>query len=142
MNMQLGTLKKNKNNITGRIAEIRSEIIDYCGVTEEEIPFIGELIQVKEDEKEWEFSLEKLLQSYALRLVVPEEYYERVNHYVNNTNLRGRIVYQKLSNKDLYTDDYVSDFENSVFSKLDIKNDSPYAEWLKSHLHRRNVRRS
>ena len=134
LNMQLGTLKKNKNNITGRIAEIRSEIIDYCGVTEEEIPFIGELIQVKEDEKEWEFSLEKLLQSYALRLVVPEEYYERVNHYVNNTNLRGRIVYQKLSNKDLYTDDYVSDFENSVFSKLDIKNDSPYAEWLKSRL--------
>ena len=65
---------------------------------------------------------------------MPEEYYERVNHFVNNTNLRGRIVYQKVSNKDINTDDYVSDFENSIFSKLDIKTDSPYSEWLKSRL--------
>ena len=131
---EFSSLQKHKNNITGRIAEIRSEIIDYCGVTEEEIPFIGELIQVNEDEKDWEFAIEKLLSSYALRLIVPEEYYDRVNHYVNNTNLRGRIVYQKLTNKDLYTEDYVSDFDNSVFSKLDIKNESPYSEWLKSRL--------
>ena len=131
---EFSALKRQKNNITGRIAEIRSEIVDYCGVSEEDIPFIGELIQVKESEASWEYSIEKLLQSYALRLIVPEEYYEKVNHYVNNTNLRGRIVYQKVSEKELNAEDYAYDFENSVFSKIEIKHDSQFHEWLSTRI--------
>jgi uncharacterized protein YPO0396 len=41
------TLQKNKNNIAGREAEIRNEIIEHIGASKEEIPFIGELIRVK-----------------------------------------------------------------------------------------------
>src|SRR5690606_6027508 len=55
------TLQKNKNNIAGREAEIRDEIIAHIGASKEEIPFIGELIKVKEDELAWEASIEKVL---------------------------------------------------------------------------------
>lgn len=86
---------QHKNNISGRVAEIRDEILEAVGATTEEIPFIGELICVKDDERDWEYSIERILHNFALRLVVPEKYYKQVNEYVNGHNLRGRIVYQR-----------------------------------------------
>ena len=88
-------LQQHKNNISGRVAEIRDEILEAVGATTEEIPFIGELICVKDDERDWEYSIERFLHNFALRLVVPEKYYKQVNEYVNGHNLRGRIVYQR-----------------------------------------------
>lgn len=41
-------LQQHKNNISGRVAEIRDEILEAVGATTEEIPFIGELICVKD----------------------------------------------------------------------------------------------
>lgn len=88
-------LQQHKNNISGRVAEIRDEILEAVGATTEEIPFIGELICVKDDERDWEYSIERILHNFALRLVVPEKYYKQVNEYVNGHNLQGRIVYQR-----------------------------------------------
>lgn len=124
-------LQKNKNNIAGREAEIRDEILEHLGTTKEEIPFAGELIKIKEDEKEWERSIEKVLHNFALRLIVPEKFYNKVNEYVNNTNLKGRITYQRhrgftsmgnLTNRNLS--------ENTLVNKLEFKPNSVYAEWL------------
>ena len=124
-------LQKNKNNITGREAEIRDEIIEYINASKEEIPFIGELIKVRDDEKEWELSAEKILHNFALRLVVPEKYYNKVNEYVNNTNLKGRITYQRfrgytslsnMANKDIS--------KSALINKLEFKPKSNYADWL------------
>ena len=88
-------LQQHKNNISGRVAEIRDEILEAVGATTEEIPFIGDLLCVKDDERDWEYSIERILHNFALRLVVPEKYYKQVNEYVNGHNLRGRIVYQR-----------------------------------------------
>ncbi len=38
-------LQQHKNNISGRVAEIRDEILEAVGATTEEIPFIGELCE-------------------------------------------------------------------------------------------------
>ena len=46
----LQTLQKNKNNISGREAAIREEILAAVGATTSEIPFVGELIRVKDDQ--------------------------------------------------------------------------------------------
>src|SRR5690606_4599069 len=89
------TLQANKNNIAGRVAEIREELIEHIGATKEEIPFVGELIKVKDDEQNWESSIEKVLHNFALRLIVPPKYYSQVNQYVNSNNLKGRIRYDK-----------------------------------------------
>ena len=51
-------LHQHKNNISGRVAEIRDEILKAVGATAEEIPFIGELIRVKDSERDWEYSVD------------------------------------------------------------------------------------
>lgn len=129
------TLQKNKNNIAGREAEIRDEIIAHIGASREEIPFIGELIKVKEDELHWESSIEKVLHNFALRLIVPLKYYSQVNKYVNSHNLKGRIRYDKFEEQN-----YLKNFQNknigekSLVHKIDIKPKTVYADWIENYL--------
>jgi uncharacterized protein YPO0396 len=129
------TLQKNKNNIAGREAEIRDEIITEIGANREEIPFIGELIKVKEDETKWESSIEKVLHNFALRLIVPAKHYSKVNQYVNNNNLRGRIRYDKYERQDYLKNLVRKDInEKSLVNKIDIKPKTQYYDWIEEYL--------
>jgi uncharacterized protein YPO0396 len=125
------SLQKNGNNISGRVSEIRDDILEHIGANKEEIPFIGELIKVKDDESKWELSTEKILHNFALRLIVPEKYYTKVNEYVNSTNLKGKITYQRykcftsLSNM---ADKNTS--KNALVNKIEFKPKSIYIDWL------------
>lgn len=130
---ELDELTKQKNNITGRVSEIRQEILVYTGATEQEIPFIGELIQVLPKEKEWELAIEKVLHNFALRLIVPEKYYKKVNEYVNGNNLRGRIVYERFQG-ETFMNVMISKDKDSILTKIEIKRQSGYADWIENQI--------
>lgn len=129
-------LKNHKNNISDRVAEIRDEIISHVGATTEEIPFVGELISVKDNEREWEYAIERILHSFALRLIVPEKYYPQVNEYVNNHDLRGRIVYQRYRGVESlreFENRQITD--NSLLKKIELKPKTIYVDWLEDRLY-------
>ena len=129
------TLQENKNNIAGREAEIRDEIIAHIGANREEIPFIGELIKVKDDEQNWESSIEKVLHNFALRLIVPPKYYSQVNQYVNSNNLKGRIRYDKYEEQDYLKKLRHKDInEKSLVNKIEIKPKTVYTDWIENYL--------
>jgi uncharacterized protein YPO0396 len=130
---ELEELTKQKNNITGRVSEIRQEILIYTAATEQEIPFIGELIQVLPKEKEWELAVEKALHNFALRLIVPERYYRKVNEYVNENNLRGRIVYERFHG-ETFMNTMIAKDRDSILSKIEIKRQSEYADWIENQI--------
>ena len=128
----LNTLQKNKNNISGRVTEIREMILLEIHAKAEEVPFIGELIRVKDSEKAWENSIEKILHNFALRLVVPEKYYRQVSQYVNSHDLQGRIVYQRYENTASLKSFQFRDYnENSLIEKIEFNPNSIYSEWVK-----------
>jgi uncharacterized protein YPO0396 len=130
---ELEELSKQKNNITGRVSEIRQEILAYTGATEQEIPFIGELGQVLPKEKEWELAIEKVLHNFALRLIVPEKYYKKVNEYVTDNNLRGRIVYERFQG-ETFMNTMISKDKDSILTKIEIKRQSEYANWVENQI--------
>lgn len=129
-------LREHKNNISGRVAEIRDEIIQHIGATADEIPFIDELIRLKDDERKWESAIERILHNFALRLIVPEKYYRQVNEYVNNHNLRGRIVYQRY-NYDAALREFVNRHaqDNSLLNKIEFKPNAQYIDWIEDRLY-------
>jgi uncharacterized protein YPO0396 len=129
------TLQENKNNIAGREAEIRDEIIAHIGASREEIPFIGELVKVKDDEMKWESSIEKVLHNFALRLIVPSKYYSAVNQYVNSNNLKGRVRYDKYEEQHTLKNLRHRDIdENSLINKIEIKPRTQYCDWIENYL--------
>ena len=128
----LNTLQKNKNNISGRVAEIREMILQEVYAKPEEIPFIGELIRVKDSEKVWENSIEKILHNFALRLVVPEKYYRQLSQYVNSHDLQGRIVYHRYESTTSLNGFQFREYnENSLIEKIEFNPKSIYSEWAK-----------
>lgn len=128
-------LQKNKSNIPIRETEIREEILQFVGATKEEIPFIGELIRINEHEKEWELSVEKILHNFALRLIVPEKYYFKVNEYVNKNNLKGRIIYQRYRGFTSLGNMVIKNIaQNALVNKLDFKSKNPYKDWLEDEI--------
>jgi len=125
------TLLKNNNNITGREAAIREEILAAVGATAAEVPFVGELIRVKDDEKDWENSIEKILHNFGLRLIVPEKYYKAVSQYVNTHDLRGRIVYHRYRATTSLRH-FQTPPPNCLLNKLEFNEKSPYAQWAEN----------
>jgi uncharacterized protein YPO0396 len=130
---ELKSLRLRKTKIPETNLSIRNSILENCSLKDIELPFVGELIQVKSSEKEWEGALERLLHNFGMSILVSEEYYKTISNYVNQTDLKGRLVYFRVPN-------YVSNPQSkesgraSVFNKLDIKTESAFSDWIKNEL--------
>lgn len=130
---KLGVLRSQKNNITGAPARIRNEILAYVGASESDIPFVAELIKVRSDAEEWKPAIERVLHSFALRLVVPEEYYQQVNLYVHENDLKGRIIYNRFNKKSVSPNIFHHVEENELINKIEFS-DSKYADWVQHEI--------
>lgn len=133
LSQNLESYTDRKNQIPPENIRIRQGILDYIEASEEELPFAGELMRVRDDEKEWEPALESLLHNFGLRLLVPEKYYREVNKYINETNIRGRIVYHKIDEKRP-PNIFYEEVDNSVASKIEIKPKTQFRDWLEAQL--------
>ena len=132
---ELQSLRGRRSNIPRKSLKIRQKMAEVIGVAEEELPFVGELLQVVEEEKKWEGAIERLLHNLGLSLLVAPEHYTRVNYYVERTNLKGRLVYFRVDAKQRAL--VTADDPNLLPRKIRIKPDSPFYDWLDHELHRR-----
>lgn len=132
-NTELQSLKQRKSQIPGKNLEIRERISTFLEIPVQELPFIGELLKVKDKEKEWEGAIERLLHSFGLRILVPEIHYSRFNHYVNKTDLRGKLVYNKVALKNEFRL-YGEIDADEIYNKIELKPDTDFRKWLENEL--------
>ncbi|MGD9162867.1 MAG: ATP-binding protein, partial [Desulfobacteraceae bacterium] len=128
-------LKSRRSNIEEKQISIRRALCHALKVKEEDMPFAGELIRVREDERDWEGAIERLLRNFGLSLLVSDQYYSKVAEWVDKTNLRGRLVYYRV--RDRVNSDLPSLHPDSLVCKLQIKSDSPFYEWIEYETARR-----
>ncbi|MCC5840587.1 MAG: hypothetical protein JJT96_10715 [Opitutales bacterium] len=81
------------SNIPDRNLRTRAYLLDGLQLKPADLPFIGELIQVDENEAEWTGAIERLTHSFALCLVVRRELRDRVDAFVHSHRQRGLVVY-------------------------------------------------
>ncbi len=131
LSAELAQLENSRSNVTGRPAFIRQELLAALGVSEEEIPFAAEVMQVRTAEKkQWGAAIEKLLHSFGLSLLVPERLYREVNAFINgHPDLKGKIVYHRVEAR---TPPVLFPTADSVVTKLEFNPDSPYADWVEN----------
>jgi uncharacterized protein YPO0396 len=135
---EVESLKSRRNNIESTQIRIRHELCAALGCDEEEMPFAGALLQVRDDEEEWEGAIERLMRNFGLSLLVPERHYARVVAWVDETQLRSRFVYYRV--RDRRERDKAIRHPQSVASKVEVKPDSHFYEWLDREVaHRFNV---
>jgi uncharacterized protein YPO0396 len=132
---EIRSLKSRKSNIDSRQIAIRDRLCHDLHLSEDDLPFAGELMAVKEEEKSWEGALERVLHSFALSLLVPESLYSRVVEWVDETRLKGRLVYYRVGDfKKAPLQNY---HDNSLMNKISIKQESTHYEWLRDQLIKR-----
>ncbi len=135
---ELISLKSRKNNIPTSMLTLRKNMASVLNLDESELPFVGELLQVLESEKEWEGSIERVLHGFGLSILVLEEHYSQVNHYVERTQLKGKLIYYRINPEKIPTQATQTD-KNSLISKLQIKSENIFSSWLENELtHRFN----
>ncbi len=129
---EIASLKQRRSNIPRHSLEIRQVMCKVLGVDEENLPFAGELIQVDEKESGWEGAIERVLHSFGLSLLVSEELYQQVAHYVNVTDLRGKLIYYHANEtKKSMMEDLKP---KSLVKKLRFKPESQFYSWLEQEL--------
>ena len=133
---ELHSLQQRESQIPRQQIELRQRLIEALGLEAEQLPFVGELLRVRPEEAAWEGAIERLLHGFALSLLVPDKLYADVSEYINQTNLRGRLVYYRTL-AETASPTSLSIPENSLLHKIDIKLDTPFEDWLEQELEKR-----
>ncbi|OPY10488.1 MAG: Chromosome partition protein Smc [Syntrophus sp. PtaB.Bin138] len=121
-------LKTRVSNIDEKQIAMRRSLCSALNLAEEEMPFAGELLQVRADERDWEGAVERLLHGFGLSLLVPDRYYVKVAQWVDQTHLRGRLVYFRV--REGMRGELPSLHSDSLVRKLQVKPDSPFYDWI------------
>lgn len=132
---EIDSLKRRRSNIDDQQIQIRAALCTALGLDADDMPFAGELIQVREDERDWEGAAERLLRGFGLALLVPDAHYKAVAEWVDSSHLRGRLIYFHVRARK--TSDLPELHRDSLVRKLAIKPDSPHYDWLERELSHR-----
>ena len=135
---EIASLKSRRSNIEQAQISIRDALCQALNLDEAALPYAGELIQVRDDEKNWQGAIERLLRNFGLSLLVPDIYYPQVASWVDETHLRGRLVYYRVRENLRRTMPTLH--PDSLVHKLSIKPDSEFYAWLEQEIaHRFDV---
>ncbi|MGW4888157.1 ATP-binding protein [Streptomyces murinus] len=136
INEELTSLRSRRSNIPRQQLQLRARLCQELRIAEDLLPFAGELIQVRDGEQEWAGAAERLLRGFALSLLVPEDQYARVSAWVNAHHLGTRLVYFRVTGT-VAARRAQQTAAPVLFSKLEVRPDSPFAQWLADQLERR-----
>jgi uncharacterized protein YPO0396 len=132
---EIASLKARNSNIDPAQVKMRAELCAALELREQELPFAGELLQVRPAERAWEGATERVLRGFGLSLLVHEDHYARVAEWVEKTHLKGRLVYYRV--RPNLAPERSNLQAGSLVQKLEIKRDSQFYNWMERELAQR-----
>lgn len=129
---EIKALESSSSNIPSHMQELRARLCTALSLPLAKVPFVGELLQVKADEQSaWAGAAERLLHGFAQALMIDEHDHKRVAKWVDETNLRGRLVYHPVPSGRASSGREPR--PNSILHKLD-RRPHAFASWLQREL--------
>jgi len=133
---EIESLKRRKSNIDAAQVRIRESLCQALAIPLDDLPFAGELIQVREDERDWEGAAERLLRGFGLSMLVPDAHYPAVAEWVNRQHLHARLVYFHVRPRKHVSTTALH--PQSLVRKLALKPGTPHYDWLEQELRARH----
>lgn len=131
---ELKSLRSRKSQIPKTNLDIRDRLTHDLNLDNTDLPFIGELLQVRPEAQEWEGAVERLLRGFGLCVLVSEAHYQVVNAYVQQTHLQGRLVYYRVTPVAPNSTQRALDPQQIPY-KLEIKQENgTFSRWLREQL--------
>jgi uncharacterized protein YPO0396 len=108
---ELTSLELRTSNLPVEQVELRAQLCADLGLTPEDLPYAGELLDVFEDHADWRGAAERVLRGFALSLLVSQQNYDEVSTWVNSRRLaftgRGgksvgaRLTYERVPDRTM-----------------------------------------
>jgi uncharacterized protein YPO0396 len=130
LSRELTSLRRRPSNLPTWHDEIRTRIAQAVGIDTEVLPFIGELVSVRADEREWRGAIERLVRSAALTMLVPEIHFAKVSRYINDNHMAGLLQFTRLTARDASSRTLPA---LSVFHKVEVKQGAA-GSWVAAEL--------
>lgn len=127
---EIQAMERQRSNIPARLLGVRERLAAALEIPEDKLPFAGELIEVKEDEAEWQGAIERVLGGVARSLLVADKYYSTVANYLNDNNIGERLTYLRVIDRP---SEGRSVGPGSLIGKLNFAR-GPQTEWLREEL--------
>jgi uncharacterized protein YPO0396 len=136
---ELTSLQARRNLIPLPQLDIRRRLCEGTGIKDSELPYVGELLRVRDGEAGWEGAAERTLRGFALSLLVPAEHYAAVSTWVDANNLKGRLVYLRVGDPDTGLDrlNQRPPGPGTLAAKIAIKQGTPFRGFLQDELSNR-----
>jgi uncharacterized protein YPO0396 len=138
LNAELRSLASRQSNLPHRSLAVRAQLCSDLGIDEVDLPFAGELLQVRSDASPWEGAAERVLHNFALSLLVPNRHYAQVAAWINQRHLGARVVYYRVpERRSRETAPTRTSQFPLLLDMIEIKPDTAFEPWLAAELARR-----
>lgn len=91
---ELTELQRRKSNLPPELLVARQELADELGLTEQALPFVGELVEVLPEFAEWTGAIERVLYPVASAMLVRDDLLADVRRRVERRHIGARLVFE------------------------------------------------
>lgn len=134
LSAEIASLKRRRSNLPAPVIALREQLCAATGIDADDMPYGGELIEVRPDAREWEGAAERLLHSFALTLLVPQRHYDAVSAWADG-HIGARLVYYRIP--DGVPALRERRHPQALSEKLRLKADAPLYNWLQREVDKR-----
>ena len=79
------------SNLPMEFQRFRTDLAEHLSLSEDELPFVAELIEVQKKEHSWRGAIERAIGSHRLRILVPPNAMHEALHWVNKRHNRLHV---------------------------------------------------
>ncbi len=138
LNSEVTSLRSRRSNLPEDSVRLRAVIARDLGLDPGDLPFAGELLQVRAEAQAWEGAAERVLHSFALSMLVANGHYEAVSRWIDDHHLGARLVYFRVPERSApRTEPARRPGQTLLVDCLEIEASSGFAAWLEAELDRR-----
>lgn len=124
------SMENRNGRVPSYLHDLRAAVAEASGLSEEELPFVAELIDLAPEEARWRTAIETVLGGTARMMLVPLDRLAEFSGAIDGLRLPGRLTFQGVQ-LDL-PDTGPADPER-VAGKLLFK-ESPFSGWVQQHV--------
>jgi uncharacterized protein YPO0396 len=124
------SLKDRKGRMDHRLHVARLAMAQAAGVRPEDLPFVGELVDVRDGEQRWRKAIETTLFGIARVMLVDANHLEQFSRAIDEADIPARVNFQGIDLSAFQPENLDPRY---ISGKLDYK-DTPFTNWVLDRL--------
>lgn len=130
---EIESMERQPSNIPSPYLRLRAELAEVLGAEPKDLPFAGELMEVRSEEAVWTGAIERVLRGFSLSIVVQPDLYADFSRALNERHTGMRVVYLRAIMNAPTEADRRSLSEGSLVRKVTLAR-GPHQDWMRQQL--------